>query len=129
IDIAQACHAVGLKTVAVTAGYITDVARPEFYEHMDAANVDLKGFTEDFYHHVCFGQLQPVLDTLKYLKHETRVWFEITTLLIPGENDTDRELNEAADWIMANLGPDVPWHFTAFHPDFKMMDKPRTPAA
>ncbi|HSH17739.1 MAG TPA: AmmeMemoRadiSam system radical SAM enzyme [Verrucomicrobiae bacterium] len=129
IDIAQACHAVGLKTVAVTAGYITDVARPEFYEHMDAANVDLKGFTEDFYHHVCFGQLQPVLDTLKYLKHETQVWFEITTLLIPGENDSDHELNEAADWILANLGRDVPWHFTAFHPDFKMMDKPRTPAA
>jgi pyruvate formate lyase activating enzyme len=129
IDIAQACHAAGLKTVAVTAGYITDVARPEFYAHMDAANVDLKGFTEDFYHHVCFGQLQPVLDTLKYLKHETQVWFEITTLLIPGENDSDRELNEAADWIMANLGPDVPWHFTAFHPDFKMLDKPRTPAA
>lgn len=129
IDIAQACHALGIKTVAVTAGYITDLARPEFYQHMDAANVDLKGFTEDFYHRVCFGQLQPVLDTLKYLKHETKVWFEITTLLIPGENDSDQELHAAADWIATNLGPDVPWHFTAFHPDFKMLDKPRTPAA
>jgi len=128
IDIAQACHATGIKTVAVTAGYITDLARPEFYQHMDAANVDLKGFTEDFYHRVCFGRLQPVLDTLKYLKHETNVWFEITTLLIPGENDSDRELNEAADWIAAHLGPDVPWHFTSFHPDFKLLDKPRTPA-
>jgi len=129
IDIADACHERGIKTVAVTAGYITDRARPEFYAHMDAANVDLKGFTEDFYHRLCFGQLQPVLDTLNYLKHQTSVWFEITTLLIPGENDSDRELNEAADWIAGNLGPDVPWHFTAFHPDFKLLDKPRTPAA
>jgi pyruvate formate lyase activating enzyme len=129
IDIAQACHAAEIKTVAVTAGYITDLARPEFYRHMDAANVDLKGFTEAFYHRLCFAQLQPVLDTLKYLKHETNVWFEITTLLIPGENDGDQELHEAADWIAANLGPDVPWHFTAFHPDFKMKDKPRTPPA
>ena len=128
IDIADACHALDIKTVAVTAGYITDIARPEFYAHMDAANVDLKAFTEEFYHKVCFGQLQPVLDTLKYLKHETEVWFEVTTLLIPGENDSDRELNEAAEWFAENLGPDVPWHFTAFHPDFKMTDKPNTPA-
>jgi pyruvate formate lyase activating enzyme len=127
IDVANACHERGIKTVAVTAGYITAEARGEFYEHMDAANVDLKGFTEDFYHRLCYGQLQPVLDTLVFLKHETNVWFEVTTLLIPGENDSDAELNRAADWFSANLGPDVPWHFTAFHPDFKLLDKPSTP--
>jgi pyruvate formate lyase activating enzyme len=112
----------------VTAGYITDDARPEFYQHMDAANVDLKAFADAFYHRLCFAQLQPVLDTLKYLRHETDVWFEVTTLLIPGENDSDAELHRAAEWFAENLGPDVPWHFTAFHPDFKMLDKPYTPA-
>lgn len=127
IDIAQACRAVGVFAVAVTAGYITNVARPEFYRHMDAANVDLKAFSEDFYHKVCFGELAPVLDTLKYLKQETNVWFEITTLLIPGENDSDAELHRAAEWIAENLGPEVPWHFTAFHPDFKMLDRFPTP--
>ncbi len=127
IDIARACRALGIKTVAVTAGYITDLARPEFYEYMDAANVDLKAFTEEFYHKICYARLQPVLDTLKYLKQETDVWFEITTLLIPGENDSDEELGGAADWIAENLGTEIPWHFTAFHPDFKMRDKPGTP--
>jgi pyruvate formate lyase activating enzyme len=96
---------------------------------MDAANVDLKGFTDQFYHRLCFGQLGAVLDTLKYLRWETDVWFEVTTLLIPGENDSDAELHHAAEWFSQNLGPDVPWHFTAFHPDFKMMHKPSTPAA
>ena len=96
---------------------------------MDAANVDLKAFTEDFYHRLCFAELQPVLDTLVYLRRETNVWFEVTTLLIPGENDTREELDKASDWFAANLGPDVPWHFTAFHPDFKMLDTPRTPPA
>ena len=129
IDVAEACRAQGIKTVAVTAGYITDEARPEFYRAMDAANVDLKAFTEDFYHRLCYAQLQPVLDTLVYLRRETDVWFEVTTLLIPGENDSREELDRASDWFAANLGPDVPWHFTAFHPDFKMLDKPRTPAA
>ncbi len=129
IDVAQACRAQGIKTVAVTAGYITDEARPEFYRAMDAANVDLKAFTEDFYHRLCYAQLQPVLDTLVYLRRETDVWFEVTTLLIPGENDSRGELDRASDWFAANLGPDVPWHFTAFHPDFKMLDKPRTPPA
>jgi pyruvate formate lyase activating enzyme len=129
IDVADACRDRGIKTVAVTAGYITDDARPEFYRHMDAANVDLKAFTDAFYHRLCFAQLQSVLDTLKYLRHETNVWFEVTTLLIPGENDSDDELHNAAEWFAENLGPDVPWHFTAFHPDFKMLDKPRTPAA
>jgi pyruvate formate lyase activating enzyme len=129
IDVADACRERGIKSVAVTAGYITDDARPEFYQHMDAANVDLKAFTDAFYHRLCFAQLQPVLDTLKYLRHETNVWFEVTTLLIPGENDSDAELHRAAEWFMENLGPNVPWHFTAFHPDFKMLDKPHTSAA
>jgi pyruvate formate lyase activating enzyme len=127
IDVAQACRKHGIKTVAVTAGYITEDARPEFYLHMDAANVDLKAFTDAFYHRLCFAQLAPVLDTLKYLRHETNVWFEVTTLLIPGENDSDTELDRASDWFAENLGPDVPWHFTAFHPDFKMLDKSHTP--
>jgi pyruvate formate lyase activating enzyme len=104
-------------------------ARQEFYWHMDAANVDLKGFTEDFYFRICGGHLQPVLDTLVYLKHETGVWFEITTLLIPGHNDSADEIDAMTRWGVANLGPDVPWHFTAFHPDWKMMDVPHTPAA
>jgi pyruvate formate lyase activating enzyme len=129
IDVADACRERGIKTVAVTAGYITDDARPEFYRHMDAANVDLKAFTDAFYHRLCFAQLRPVLDTLKYLRHETNVWFEVTTLLIPGENDSDAELHRAAEWFAENLGAAVPWHFTAFHPDFKMLDKPHTPAA
>ena len=129
IDIAQACREEGIASVAVTAGYITDVARPEFYRHMDAANVDLKGFTESFYHRLCFAELGPVLETLRYLRHETEVWFELTTLLIPGENDSDAELHKASAWIRENLGVNVPWHFTAFHPDFKMMDTPPTPVA
>jgi pyruvate formate lyase activating enzyme len=111
----------------VTAGEICEEPRAEFYAHMDAANVDLKGFTERFYHDVCAGHLQPVLDTLVYLKHQTNVWFEITTLLIPGENDSDAELDAETKWIVDNLGPDVPVHFTAFHPDFRMLDKPHTP--
>ncbi len=129
MDVAEACRALGLNTVAVTAGYITAEARPEFFRAMDAANVDLKAFTEDFYHRVCLARLQPVLDTLVYLRRETKVWFEVTTLLIPGENDSDEELDRASDWFAANLGPGVPWHFTAFHPDFRMLDTPRTPPA
>jgi pyruvate formate lyase activating enzyme len=129
IDVADACRARDVKTVAVTAGYMTGESRPEFYRHMDAANVDLKGFTEEFYHKLCFGELAPVLETLKFLKRETKVWFEITSLLIPGENDDEAQLHWAAEWIAAHLGPDVPWHFTAFHPDFKMLDHPRTPPA
>ena len=129
MDVADACRAAGVAAVAVTAGYMTAESRPEFYRHMDAANVDLKGFSEEFYHRHCYGELAPVLDTLKYLRHETPVWFEVTTLLIPGENDSERELAQAADWFAANLGPDVPWHFTAFQPDYKMLDKPGTPPA
>ena len=129
IDVAQACHEVGIKSVAVTAGYICDEPRVEFYNYMDAANVDLKGFTEDFYKKLCAGQLQPVLDTLVYLKHETDVWFEITNLIIPGQNDSDQELEAMTQWVVEHLGPDVPMHFTAFHPDYKMMDIPHTPPA
>jgi pyruvate formate lyase activating enzyme len=128
VDTAQACRAEGIKSVAVTAGYICDEPRRDFFRHMDAANVDLKAFTDRFYHRICSGHLQPVLDTLVYLKRETDVWFEITTLLIPDENDSDGELHEMSRWVVENLGPDVPWHFSAFHPDWKMLDKPQTPA-
>ncbi|TCO82390.1 pyruvate formate lyase activating enzyme [Plasticicumulans lactativorans] len=129
VDVAAACRARGIKSVAVTAGYISAAARPEFYAAMDAANVDLKAFTEDFYHRLCGGHLQPVLDTLVYLKRETQVWFEITTLLIPGHNDGDAEVEALSHWVMEQLGPDVPLHFTAFHPDWKLTDVPHTPPA
>ena len=129
IDVAQACGAVGVKSVAVTAGYVCEEPRAEFYRYMDAANVDLKGFTERFYKQLCAGSLQPVLETLLYLKHHTDVWLEITTLLIPGENDSEEELESLTQWVVEQLGSDVPLHFTAFHPDWKMMDKPRTPPA
>ena len=128
MDIAAECRELDIKTVAVTAGYITDLARPDFFGAMDAANIDLKAFTQEFYKTLCFANLGPVLDTLLYLKHETTVWFEITTLLIPDENDSESELLELSNWIYTNLGPDVPLHFTAFHPDFKMMDKTNTPS-
>jgi len=127
IDVAQECHKLGIQAVAVTAGDICPEPREEFYRFMDAANVDLKAFTERFYQKICFGHLQPVLDTLVYLKHATNVWFEITNLLIPDENDSQRELEEMTLWIVENLDPNVPVHFTAFHPDFRMLDKPRTP--
>lgn len=129
IDVAGACHARGIKTVAVTAGYIEPAPRAELFRYMDAANVDLKGFTDAFYQRLCSARLQPVLDTLVYLKQETDVWFEITTLLIPGENDADEELDAMTRWIAATLGPEVPIHFSAFHPDWKMLDTPPTPPA
>lgn len=129
VDTAIACRAVGVKTVAVTAGYITPAARADFFGHLDAANVDLKGFTERFYRKLCTGKLGVVLDTLRYLRHETDVWFEITTLLIPGENDSPAELEALCRWVVDELGPAVPLHFTAFHPDYRMLDKPRTPLA
>jgi len=127
IDVAKACRARGLEAVAVTAGEVCAEPRAEFYEHVDAANVDLKGFTEAFYRDVCSGHLQPVLDTLAYLEHHTDVWLEITTLLIPGLNDSDEELRRLTAWVAEELGPDVPLHFTAFHPDFRMLDRPPTP--
>ncbi len=127
IDVAQACRELGIKSVAVTAGYICKEPRKEFYQYMDAANVDLKGFTERFYEKITGSQLQPVLETLVYLKKETKVWFEITNLLIPGENDSEKETEEMTQWIFENLGPDIPLHFTAFHPDWKMMEYSPTP--
>ena len=129
IDVAKACHEVGLKSVAVSAGYICEEPRKEFFQHMDAANIDLKAFTDRFYWKLTGGHLQPILDTLQYIKHETDVWLELTTLLIPGENDSDKELNEMTKWVVENLGPDVPMHFSAFHPEWKMMDTPSTPPA
>ena len=129
IDVALACREEGIKSVAVTAGYMNPESRVELYQYMDAANVDLKGFTESFYKKLCAGQLQPVLDTLVYLRHETDVWFEITNLVIPGENDSDKELEELTEWVANELGPDVPVHFSAFHPDYKMLNYPRTPPA
>jgi pyruvate formate lyase activating enzyme len=129
IDVAVECRKLGIRTVAVTAGYMCAEPRAEFYRHMDAANVDLKAFTEEFYWKIAGGHLQPILETLVYLKRETRVWFEITTLLIPGENDSDAELEALTQWVARELGPEVPLHFTAFHPDWKMLDKPSTPAA
>ena len=129
MDVADACRELGIQSVAVTAGYINDAARRDFFAHIDAANVDLKGFSESFYHDICAGELAPVLDTLRYLKHETAVWFELTTLLIPGLNDSDAELDAMTRWVATELGPDVPMHFTAFHPDYKLLDRPPTPAA
>jgi len=127
LDISEACKEVGVHTVAVTAGYLLPEARKEFFSLMDAANVDLKAFSDKFYKKICGGKLAPVLDTLLYLKHETDVWFELTTLLIPGENDSPEELQQMTAWIMENLGPDVPLHFSAFHPDWKMRDIESTP--
>lgn len=127
IDVAIACRELGIKSVAVTAGYVCEEPRREFYQYMDAANVDLKGFTEDFYYKLTGAHLEPILDTLKYVKHETNVWLELTTLLIPGKNDSDKEINEMSQWVVEHLGPDVPMHFSAFHPDYKMLDVPPTP--
>ena len=108
IDVAQACRARGIKTVAVSAGYIAPEPRVEFFGHMDAANIDLKGFTEGFYKTLCSGKLSSVLETLEYLKHETQVWFEITTLLIPGENDSPAEIEALCSWVREHLGEEVP---------------------
>lgn len=129
IDVAQACHAQGIRTVAVTAGYVSPEPRRELFACMDAANIDLKGFTEDFYFRMTGGRLAPVLDTLAYVHHETDCWLEITTLLIPDANDGDEELTALAHWVATELSPDVPLHFTAFHPDYKLTDRPPTPPA
>ncbi len=127
IDCAQAAHELDIKAVAVSAGYVCPEPRTEFYQHMDAANIDLKAFTEDFYKKLCGGELEVVKDTLRYIKHETDVWLELTTLLIPGHNDSEAELHALCEWVKDDLGPDVPLHFTAFHPDWKMRDVPATP--
>ena len=127
IDTAIACREVGIRSVAVSAGFQCAEPRAEFYQVMDAANIDLKAFTEDFYHRLCGGHLQAVLETLEYIKHETSVWLEITTLLIPGENDSEAELESLTQWVVEKLGPDVPLHFSAFHPDWKMLNTVATP--
>jgi pyruvate formate lyase activating enzyme len=127
IDICKAARRAGLKTVMVTNGYITREAFHDIYDHIDAANVDLKAFTENFYGKITLTHLEPVLETLQWLKSETSVWVEITNLMIPTLNDDPAETRKLADWILNNLGPDVPLHFTAFHPDFKLQNKPRTP--
>jgi len=127
IDVAKACRQRNIKSVAVTAGYVSAEPRKEFYQYMDAANVDLKAFTEDFYWKVTGSHLAPVLETIEYIHHETDVWMELTTLLIPGYNDSEKEIDEMTQWVVSKLGPDVPMHFTAFHPDYKLMDASRTP--
>jgi pyruvate formate lyase activating enzyme len=127
LDSADACHEQGLKTVAVTAGYIHAAPRREFFAKMDAANIDLKGFTDEFYVKLTSAHLQPVLDTLAYVHHESDCWLEITTLLIPGYNDSDAEITALTKWVAQELGPDVPLHFSAFHPDWKMADVSPTP--
>jgi len=129
LDTADACHALGIQTIAVTAGYLHDAPKREFYAKMDAANIDLKSFSEDFYVKLCGGHLQPVLDNLAYVHHETDCWLEITTLLIPGHNDSDAEIKALSAWVAKELGPDVPLHFTAFKPEWKMLDVPPTPSA
>lgn len=129
IEVAQACRETGLRTIAVTAGYISGKAREDFFQAMDAANVDLKGFTEAFYRHYCGARLQPVLETLEYLAQERRVWLELTTLLIPQANDAPEELDALVAWISTRLGPDVPLHFSAFHPDHRLLDREPTPLA
>ena len=129
LDTADACHDLGIQTVAVTAGYIHAAPRQEFFAKMDAANIDLKGFTEDFYVKLTGAHLQPVLDTLAYVHHDTDCWLEITTLLIPGHNDSEPEIKALSAWVAKELGPDVPLHFTAFHPDWKMAEVPPTPPA
>jgi pyruvate formate lyase activating enzyme len=126
MDVADACHERGIKAVAVSAGYMNTAPRAEFYRHMDAANIDLKAFTDHFYEKITFAKLPVVLETLEYLRG-TDVWFEVTTLLIPGHNDSPDEIRAECDWFAEHLGPDIPLHFTAFHPDFKMLDVPPTP--
>jgi len=127
IDICAAAKEYGIKTVMVSNGYITREAFHDIYDHIDAANIDMKGFTENFYGKITLTHLQPVLETLQWLKNETDVWFEITNLIIPTLNDAPSETRALAEWVLEHLGPDVPLHFTAFHPDFKLRDKPRTP--
>ncbi|MCZ7608833.1 MAG: AmmeMemoRadiSam system radical SAM enzyme [Ignavibacterium sp.] len=127
IDVANLARQENIKSVMVTAGYIDKEARKDIYKNIDAANVDLKAFTEEFYFKNTYSHINYVLDTLMWIKHDTDVWLEITTLLIPGENDSDDEIKKECDWILKNLGDEVPIHFTAFHPDFKMMNKKSTP--
>lgn len=126
VDTAKICQTKGIKTVAVTAGYINPEPRKKFFQYMDAANIDLKAFNPEFYKKRCLAHIEPVLDTIKYVKNETNCWLELTTLLIEGENDSEKDLNNQCDWILKNLGDKVPVHFSTFHPDYRFTDKPRT---
>jgi len=126
IDVAQACKEKGVLSVAVSAGYHSPAARKAFYQHMDAANIDLKSFDEDFYWKLTGAHLAPVLETLEYIQHETDCWLEITTLVIPEHNDSNAEIEAMSRWVVDHLGPEVPLHFSAFHPDYKMMNVPAT---
>jgi len=128
IDTAHACRELGIRTIAVTAGYITENARDEFFAAMDATNIDLKAFSDEFYRGLCAAELAPVLDTLEYVRHHTQTWLEVTTLLIPGKNDSAEEIDRLSEWFLEHLGPDVPLHFTAFHPDYRVTDISATPA-
>ena len=128
IDVAKEAHDRGLFTTFVTNGYVSKAAREEIFPHMDAANVDLKALTEVFYAKVTLSHLAPVLDTLAWLAKETACWVEVTNLVIPGLNDAEDETRRLSEWVLEHMGPDVPLHFTAFHPDYKMLDRPRTPA-
>ncbi|WP_040725436.1 AmmeMemoRadiSam system radical SAM enzyme [Thiomicrorhabdus sp. Kp2] len=127
IDTAEACHEKGVKNIAVTAGYISQQPREAFFKAMDAANIDLKAFNERFYQKLTGAKIQPVLDTIEYVAQETNTWLELTTLLIPGENDSEKEITEMSEWILEHCGADVPIHFTKYHPDYRMMDNPATP--
>ena len=129
VDTAVACHERGIRTVAVTNGYICPEPRAEFFRHVDAVNIDLKAFSDDFYRRLCGGRLQPVLETIEYVARETPAWLELTHLVIPGENDADADFERVARWVAQRLGPDVPLHFSAFHPAWKMTDHPPTPLA
>ena len=129
MDIADACHARGVRMVAVTSGYISGRAREDFFRRMDATNVDLKSMREAFYQRLCGASLAPVLETLEYIRKETDGWLEVTTLVIPGENDSEAELDELTAWVAGHLGVETPLHFSAFHPDGEMRDHSRTPLA
>jgi len=127
VDTAVECHRRGIRTVAVTAGFINEEPRREFFRHMDAANIDFKGINPDFYRRLCGGNVETVMDTLRYVRHHTDTWLEVTNLIIPGENDSEEEIRALAEWVYRELGEDVPLHFTAFYPAFRMMDHPPTP--
>jgi pyruvate formate lyase activating enzyme len=129
IDTAQAAREVGIQPVAVTAGYLNPEPRREFFAPMAATNIDLKAIEEDFYWRLTGGHLKFVLETISYVHHQTETWLELTNLVIPGYNDSDEQLTALASWVVEELGPDVPVHFSAFHPDFKMRNVPPTPVA
>ncbi len=126
IDTAKICRQEGIKTVAVTSGFINPEPAKEFFKYMDATNIDLKGFSEEFYKRNCLAHLKPVLDTIKYVSNETDCWVELTTMLIESENDSNDMIKEECDWILNNLGDCVPLHFSAFFPRYKFSNRKQT---